>query len=132
MALTTRSPMEAVRRFLAVFEDGNLELMRDLCDPDVRWLDERTGDWQSGVESLIESTRSAMEGASAMRAELRDAATIDAGDHAVVSGLLLYQATWDGQSYEIPCPTTFVLRRDGETWRVVYQHAMEYRPRTAD
>jgi hypothetical protein len=122
--------MDAVEAFLDVFNDRNVDRLRELCDPQVRWLNERTGEWETGVEPLIDYNRAAMEGASEMRAELLDPASFESADQAAVSGRLVFHAVWDGQAYVIPCPTTFVLRRDGDDWKVIYEHALEYRPRT--
>jgi ketosteroid isomerase-like protein len=121
--------LEGVQEFLGVYESGDVQRLRELCHPQVRWLDERSGEWQTGVDPLIDYTRAAMEGASEMRAEFLDPETYEAGDQAVVSGRLVYHATWGGEQYEIPCPVTFVSRRTADGWRVIYEHALEYRPR---
>ena len=121
--------LDRVREFLDVFESGDVERLRELCDPQVRWLNERSGEWEAGVEPLIEYNRAALEGANGMRAELLDPETYEAGDQAVVSGRLVFHATWGGEQYEIPCPSTFVARRTGDGWRIIYEHALEYRPR---
>lgn len=120
---------DRVREFLDVYESGDVERLRDLCDPQVRWLNEQSGTWETGVDSLIDYTRAAMEGASAMRAEFLEPETYEAGEQAVVSGRLVYHATWGGEEYEIPCPVTFVVRQTGDGWRIIYEHALEYRPR---
>jgi hypothetical protein len=36
--------------------------LRAHAAPDVRWLEERTGEWKLGVDGLIESARASAEG----------------------------------------------------------------------
>lgn len=122
--MTKTDPEAAMRQVLDGLATADAATLRALAAPDVRWLEERTGEWKEGVDGLIESARAASEGTSNFRVDVGDVRTIHLGDHAIVSAGLTFSFEYGGSPFTIPCPSTFVFEPADGGWRLVYQHTM--------
>jgi ketosteroid isomerase-like protein len=125
---TVATPEAAMRDVLDGMVNADAGALRALAAPDVRWLEERSGEWKDGVDGLIESARAAMEGTTDFGYEVGDVRTIELGGHAIVSAGLTFAFEYGGMPFRIACPATFVFAAADGTWRLVYQHTLAMPP----
>jgi ketosteroid isomerase-like protein len=122
--MATETPEAAMRAVLDGLVSPDPSILRALAAPDVRWLEERTGEWKHGVDGLIESARASAEGTTDFGVQVGDVQTTELGAAAVVSAGLTFSFAYEGARYRIACPATFVFTADGDGWRLVHQHTL--------
>ena len=126
--MATGSPEAAMRAVLDGLVTLDASALRMHAAPDVRWLEERTGEWKEGVEGLIDSARASAEGTANFGVEVGDVQTTELGSTAVVSAGLTFSFDYDGAHYRIACPATFVFSAGDDGWRLVHQHTLGMPP----
>jgi ketosteroid isomerase-like protein len=122
--MATVTPEAALRTVLDALVTADAAALRARATPDVRWLEERTGEWRQGIDGLIESARASAEGTTEFGVEVGDVQTTELGAAAVVSAGLTFSFVYEGARYRIACPATFVFIPDGDGWRLVHQHTL--------
>ncbi|HEU4920779.1 MAG TPA: nuclear transport factor 2 family protein [Candidatus Limnocylindrales bacterium] len=126
MTAMTRSTADVVSHALTSLVAGDPAAAEGLA-PDVRWLDEHTGRWQTGAAGMIETYREQMTATGDAWVDLGDLTAVELGDTAIVSSTLTFGGTYDGEPFALPCPATFVLRRSSDEWRIVHFHTLAFR-----
>ena len=126
--MTATTPEATMRAVLEGITQVDEAALRALAVADVRWLEERTGEWKEGVDGLIESARASAAGTTGFGVEVGDVRTIELGNNAIVSAGLTFAFDYEGQHYRIACPATFVFAAVADGWRLVYQHTLAMPP----
>src|SRR3954469_16161650 len=108
--------VEIVRRLAAAFNDGRIEAMRELLDPDVVWHEDpsfpEAGIYR-GREEWEAYARQFLAEFSAIRYELGPGETIAAGNNVVMNILVRGRGTASGAEFDVSAWWAFTLR-DGK------------------
>jgi ketosteroid isomerase-like protein len=126
MTTMTRSMAEVVSHALTSLVAGDPSAADGLA-PDVRWLDEHSGQWRTGAAEMIGTYREQMTATGDAWVDLGDLRAVELGDTGIVSSTLTFGGTYEGEPFALPCPATFILRRTGDEWRIVHFHTLAFR-----
>lgn len=126
MTTMTRSTAEVVSQTLTSLVAGDPSAAEALA-PDVRWLDEHSGQWRTGAAEMIGTYRERMTAIGEAWVDVGDLRAVELGDTGIVSSTLTFGGTSAGEPFRFPCPGTFVLRRTGDEWRIVHFHTLAFR-----
>lgn len=100
------------RRALATMADG------------VQSVNEMSRSWLRGKKAKAASYENIDGEMSGGRSELSDIHTEVWGDVALVTLWLEQDYTHDGTTHHVSAPSSFLLRRDGDTWKIVLIHSI--------
>jgi uncharacterized protein (TIGR02246 family) len=120
------SPEETVSRLFRAYDTLDTEAIEAMFGSDAQGVDELSGGWRRGSESLREylSMLKASE-LSDVRSETSDVHATALGDAAALVTLVLDQTyVFEGERQAIHAPTTIVLRREDDAWLVVLVHSV--------
>ena len=124
---TTAEPGEleaAVRDLFGVLDRMDLPELQERFDPQGQGIDEISRAWMRGEARMSDYFRE-MEGLlTDVRSELTDVQETLWGDTGLVTGWLEQDYTLRGEPQHVSAPTTVVLRRSPERWRVALIHTV--------
>jgi len=105
--------VEIVRRLAAAFNDGSIEAMRPLLDPELVWHEDpsfpEAGEYR-GRDEWEAYARQFLAEFSAIRYEQGPAKTVEAGDNVVVNILIHGRGTASGAEFDLSAWWAFTLR----------------------
>ena len=91
---------------------------------DVQSANEMSRRWLRGKEAKAASYEEIGGDMTAGRSELSDVRTEVWGDLALVTLWLEQDYTHNGTSHHVSAPSSFLLRRDGGSWKIVLIHSI--------
>jgi ketosteroid isomerase-like protein len=116
---------EGVVRELFDAVDG-LDFQRALATlaDDVQSVNEMSRSWLRGKDSKAASYENIDGSMSGGRSELSDVRTEVWGDTALVTLWLEQDYTHEGTTQHVSAPSSFLLRRDADSWKIVLIHSI--------
>jgi uncharacterized protein (TIGR02246 family) len=124
-APVTSSPREAVDALFAALDAVDVESIEAMFAAEPQGVDELSGGWRRGRESVREYLARIKEsGIADLRSTVSDAHVINWGDTALATLMLEQSYTMGGARTELRAPTTIVLRREDGAWRVALVHSV--------
>jgi uncharacterized protein (TIGR02246 family) len=124
-APSTTSPQATVDALFSALDALDVSALEALFAADPQGVDELSGGWRRGHESVHEYLATiATSGIADVRSTISDAQVVDWGDTALATFVLEQTYTHGGERTEIRAPTTVVLRREDGAWRIALVHSV--------
>lgn len=117
-------PQDVIRQVLAGLDQGDANQVMDAYAADAVGIDEVSRGWLRGHDQVAAYTAALLSELSSCTSELSEVHETVIGEVAVVTGILQQEYTLGGEAQSVRMPATFVLRRDGGSWRVLLFHAL--------
>jgi uncharacterized protein (TIGR02246 family) len=124
-AQTSSSPEETVNELFEALDRLDLDAIESLFDDEPQGVDELSGGWRRGREALHDYFSQIISaGLADVRSTIADVHTKNWGDTGVVTLVLDQTYTLEGEQHAIHAPSTIVLRRADDEWRVALVHSV--------
>jgi uncharacterized protein (TIGR02246 family) len=124
-APATTSPQATVDALFGALDALDLDALEALFSSDPQGVDELSGGWRRGRESLRQYLATVTEsGIAEMRSTLSDVHLVEWGDVALATLVLDQSYAMGDRRARIHAPTTIVLRREDGVWRVALVHSV--------
>jgi ketosteroid isomerase-like protein len=122
---------ELIGTVQAVFEaidkaDG--DAATSLITDDAQGIDEISRRWMRGQGEMSGYVRTMLDAATDIHSDVRDAHETVWGDAGVVTFWLEQDYTYLGERVHVSAPTTSVLRREGDRWKIALFHSVPLEP----
>jgi ketosteroid isomerase-like protein len=119
------SPEQAVNTLFEALDRLDIEAIEALFDDEPQGVDELSGGWRRGRDALHDYfSQITSAGLADVRSTIADVHTKNWGDTAVVTLVVDQTYTLEGEQHAIHAPSTIVLRRVGDEWRVALVHSV--------
>jgi uncharacterized protein (TIGR02246 family) len=112
-----------VQQMFKALDDGNAEGMKETFADDIMGLDEVSRTWFTGREQLAGHIDNLISSVADISSDLQDIKTTTWDGTAVVACRLEQDYTYNGVRHHISAPTTLVLRRQGDAWKIAHFHS---------
>jgi ketosteroid isomerase-like protein len=113
-----------IHAMLDALARGDVEAGSRLLDDEVQGIDEISRRWLRGRAEVRGCLEQAAGAISDMRSEVRDLEERTSGDIGIATFWLEQEYSLAGRRERISAPSTVVLRRDGDEWRVLLFHSI--------
>jgi hypothetical protein len=120
----TVSLEQRVERLLALLDDMDLDGLGKMVTDDVQGVDEISRGWTRGRSALESYLSQLKDSVSDVRSRMSDAQETVWGDVGLVTFVLDQTYIMDGQRQTISAPTSILLRRDPDDWRIALIHTV--------
>jgi ketosteroid isomerase-like protein len=120
----TANPENVVRELFDAVDELDFERALATLADDVQSVNEMSRSWLRGKDAKAASYQNIDGSMSGGRSELSDLRTEVWGDVALVTLWLAQDYTYDGTSHHVSAPSSFLLRRDGDSWKIVLIHSI--------
>jgi ketosteroid isomerase-like protein len=114
----------AANDFMAALDAMDLDRMMQAVTEDAQSVDEISRRWLRGRGEVNNYLRELMASVSDVRTELRDAEERVWGDTGILTFWIDQDYNMNGNPQHVSAPTTMVLRRDGDDWKVALFHSI--------
>jgi uncharacterized protein (TIGR02246 family) len=119
------SPEATVDQLFDALDRLDVEGIESFFDDEAQGVDELSGGWRRGREALHDYfSQITSAGLADVRSTLSDRHTALVGDVAIVTLVLDQTYTLSGEPQAIHSPTSIVLRRREDRWRVALVHSV--------
>jgi uncharacterized protein (TIGR02246 family) len=120
-----QTPEQTVRELFATLDRMDVGALEASFDDDAQGVDEMSGGWRRGRESLHEYfSQITGAGLTDLRSSATDVHTKQWGDTALVTFVLEQTYTLEGERASLQAPSTIVLRRADGQWRIALVHSV--------
>jgi ketosteroid isomerase-like protein len=119
------SPEEVVGELFRAFDALDLTRVEALAADDIQGVDELSGGWRRGrgaLRAYFEEVKAA--GLADLHSTTSDVTTTEWADTAVVTLVLDQTYSLGDESQQIRAPTSVVMRRESEEWRLTLVHSV--------
>jgi ketosteroid isomerase-like protein len=113
-----------VQELFAAFDRNDFAAAQNMFGDDAQGIDEISRRWLRTKEDIGEYFRQLASAIQNLHSELRDVHEIAWGDTGLVTCWLEQHYVLNNQPQHISAPTTIVLRRSGDSWRLVLAHSI--------
>jgi len=123
----TTNVMDVITSFLLDLEnphEGTVASLRAHCSDEVQHIDEISKKWSRGSESFTAYLEAALSSADSIKSHLTDVNVITSHDIAIVTCVLHQSYVLDGVEVAIIAPSTFVLRSENDSWKILVMHSV--------
>jgi ketosteroid isomerase-like protein len=123
----TNNVMDVVTNFLLELEkphEGTVAELGACCSDDVQHIDEISKKWSRGRERFTDYLHAALSSVSSIKSHLTDVSITTSQDIAIVTCVLHQSYTLAGDEMSIIAPTTFVLRSEDDSWKILVMHSV--------
>jgi ketosteroid isomerase-like protein len=110
--------------FFAAPDALDADRMKQMLTEDVQSVDEGSRRWLRGRGDVDNYLRELMPAVSDVETQLRDAEERIWGETGVLTCWIDQDYTMNGPPQHISAPTTLILRRDGNAWKLVLWHSI--------
>jgi ketosteroid isomerase-like protein len=120
-----RSPEEVVSELFRAFDALDLGRVEAIAADDIQGVDELSGGWRRGLPALrtyFDEIKNA--GLGDVHSATSDVTATVWGDTAVVTLVLDQTYSLGEEPQRIHAPTSVVMRREGDDWRLVLIHSV--------
>jgi ketosteroid isomerase-like protein len=117
-------PERVVRELFDAVDVLDFERALATLADDVQSANEMSRSWLRGKDAKAASYENIDGEMSGGRSELSDLRTEVWGDIALVTLWLEQDYTHDGAAQHVSAPSSFLLRRDGDAWKIVLIHSI--------
>jgi ketosteroid isomerase-like protein len=115
---------DIVRDMFAQLDSGNTEALRGLMDDDAEGIDELSRRWVRGAAELGHYISTTLAAVKDIRSQIRDVSERSWGDTGIVTCWLDQAYSHEGQTANLTAPTSVVLRRRDDAWRITLIHTI--------
>lgn len=118
------TPVAVIRGLMRDFDRLDIAALKGRFTDDVRGIDEISRAWirdRAGMEAYFAGLEDAVTDIATTLVDLEEQVW---GETACVTGWAEQDYRMQGEPVHVSSPMTFVLRRDGETWKVALVHAV--------
>lgn len=124
MSPQTEQELEQItRRMIERLDALDMEALGAMLTDDAQGIDELTGGWRRGRESLNAYLSELPGTVSDVRSQLTDLHATGWGDTGAVTFVLEQTYLMDGETHRLSAPTSLVFRRQGDEWKVALIHS---------
>jgi ketosteroid isomerase-like protein len=120
----TTDPESVVRELFNAVDVVDFERALATLAHDVQSVNEMSRSWLRGKDAKAASYANIDGSMSGGRSELSDLRTEVWGDIALVTLWLEQDYTHEGTTQHVSAPSSFLLRRDGDAWKIVLIHSV--------
>lgn len=113
-----------VRTMLSAVDRKDWDALLRLVTDDVQAVDEISRRWVRSREDMATMIRQIGDALEDIRSEIGDVHETAWGDTGLVTCWLEQDYTLHGQQQHVSAPTSYVLRREGDGWRVGMLHSI--------
>jgi steroid delta-isomerase-like uncharacterized protein len=114
----------AVREMFGLLDVMDLPALQDRFDPEPQGVDEISRSWLRGGARMSDYVRQMAGAVTEVRSELNDLHETLWGDTGLVTCWLEQDYTLEGERQHVSAPTSVVLRRHPDRWRVALIHTV--------
>lgn len=115
-------PQSVVRELFDAVDRLDFERMLTTIAEEAQSVEETSKRWLRSKEEIGEHFKELEAAVTDVRSELRDVDQQVWGDCAIVTCWLEQEYRLAGEQQRISAPSTFVLRREGDRWKIVLIH----------
>ena len=120
---TAQELEQETRRILGRLDALDIEALAASFTDDAQGIDELTGGWRRGRESLNDYLSGLAGAVSEVRSEATDLHATGWGDTGLVTFVLEQTYLMDGETQNLSAPTSLVFRRVGDAWKLALIHS---------
>jgi ketosteroid isomerase-like protein len=113
-----------IQELFVLIDSLDFDRLGDYLADDVRAVDELSGGWRRGLSAYTDYFEQLQEMVESVESRLDGMDTTTWDDVGVVTFELNQRYRMGGEDHQIRAPTSVVLRRYGETWRIVLIHSV--------
>ncbi len=115
---------ERIQELFVLIDSLDFDRLGNYLADDVRAVDELSGGWRRGLAAYSDYFEQLKETVESVESRLDGMESTAWGDAGVVTFELNQRYRVDGKEQQIRAPTSVVLRRSGDTWRIVLIHSV--------
>jgi len=115
---------QRVQELFVMIDSLDFDRLGEYLADDVRAVDELSGGWRRGLTAYAEYFEQLKELVDEVESWLDEIETTEWGDVGLVTFELNQRYRMGGEEHRIRAPTSVVLRRSGENWRIVLIHSV--------
>ena len=124
-APATSTPEQTVNELLRALDALDMDAIASMLADNPQGVDELSGGWRRGRDDLREYFDTVKRsGIADIHSKLSDLHVEDWGDTALVTAVLDQSYSMGGEETSLHAPTSIVLRRDGDAWRIALVHSV--------
>ena len=121
---TSPSPADLVSSFFAALDRLDAEGVVGFMADDAAAVDETTKGWARGRAAVAAVWRPVIESLTSASSQIDELVVQELGENVLVTCRLRQTYVIGGVETRIDAPTTFVLRRTGDGWKIVLFHSV--------
>jgi ketosteroid isomerase-like protein len=124
-APATSTPEQTVNELLRALDGLDMDAIESMFADNPQGVDELSGGWRR-VRDRLRPYFDWLKGSgfADINTRISDVHTEDWGDTALVTAVLDQSYSMGGEQTSLHAPTSIVLRRDGDAWRIALVHSV--------
>jgi ketosteroid isomerase-like protein len=124
-APATSTPEQTLNELLRALDALDIDAIESMFADNPQGVDELSGGWRRGRDGLREYFDMLKgSGIADIHSKISDIHTEDWGDTALVTAVLDQSYSMGGEQTSLHAPTSIVLRRGGDAWRIALVHSV--------
>jgi uncharacterized protein (TIGR02246 family) len=124
-AAATSTPEQTLSELFRALDALDIDAIESLFTANPQGVDELSGGWRRGRDGVREYLHMVKaSGIAEVHSKISDVHTEEWGDTALVTAVLDQSYSMGGEETSLRAPTSIVLRRDGDAWRIALVHSV--------